>query len=119
MAQADQLDLLKLLLEVNLVGDPGPVYQQLYEHGVTTITKFAELSVETLREWGIIDDNVWYSTLPHARRLLVDSSHNLAAIRQQLLVRACMHYMYVRCSDIINIHKEPWLLWAFSRKYCS
>ena len=93
MDQAAQLDLLKLLLEVSKVKDPGRVCQQLHKHGVTTITKFAELSVETLREWGIAN---WYHVytyaLPHARKLLVDSSHDLLAIRQQLLVRARMHY---------------------------
>ena len=48
MAQADQLDLLKLFLESNGVEDPGRVCQQMHEHGVTTLTKFAELSVEKL-----------------------------------------------------------------------
>ena len=95
MAQADRLDLLKLLLEANDVGDPGRVYQQLHEHGVTTLTRFAELSEGTLREWHIDDSRVYNRALPHARRLLRDSSHDLAAIRQQLLVRARMHYMYV------------------------
>ena len=95
MAQLDQLDLLKLLLEANDVGEPRLVCQRLYEHGVTTITKFAELSVEKLEEWDIAAIGVLYGALPHARRLLRDSSHDLAAIRQQLLVRARMHYMYV------------------------
>ena len=103
MAQADQLDLLKLLLEANHVRDPGRVCQQLHEHGVTTLTRFAELSEETLREWNIDDIKYMYvsgygnvdDALSHAQRLLVDSSHDLAAIRQQLLVRARMHYMYV------------------------
>ena len=95
MAQADQLDLLKLLLEANEVRDRGPVCQQLHEHGVTTLTRFAELSEGTLRKWGITNGYVLYSALPHAQRLLRDSSHDLAAIRQQLLVRARMHYMYV------------------------
>ena len=100
MAQADQLDLLKLLLEANDVKDRGRVYQQLYEHGVTTLTRFAELSKETLCEWRIaswhrFNEPVSDRALPHARRLLRDSSHDLAVIRQQLLVRARMHYMYV------------------------
>ena len=97
MAQADQLDLLKLLLQVNGVRDPGQVCQQLHEHGVTTLTRFAELSWGTLREWGINDWYVYGNAIPHARRLLRDSSHDLAAIRQQLLVRARMHSvcMYV------------------------
>ena len=98
MAQVDQLDL-KLFLEADDVRDPVLVYQQLYEHGVTTITEFAELSVETLLEWNIANseyDTVCLYALPHARRLLVDScSHDLAAIRQELMVRARMHYMYV------------------------
>ena len=95
MAQADQLDLLKLLLEANEVRDRGPVCQQLHEHGVTTLTRFAELSVETLREWDIDDYYVRNYALPHAQRLQRDSSHDIAAIRQQLLVSARMHYMYV------------------------
>ena len=94
MAQADQLDLLKLLLEANEVEDHGRVFQQLHEHGVTTITGFVKLSVETLVEWRIANsryDNVCTKALRHAQRLLRDSSHDLAAIcRQQLLVRA-MH----------------------------
>ena len=97
MAQLDQVDL-KLFLEGNGVKDRARVCQQLHEHGVTTISLFAELSVETLLEWGIATDkydNVCYFALPHAQRLLRDSSHDLAAIRQQLLVRARMHYMYV------------------------
>ena len=94
MAQSDQLDL-RLLLEVNGVKDPGRVCRQLHQHGVTTLTRFAELSVETLREWDIVDFYVRNRALPHAQRLLRDSSHDLAAIRQQLLVRARMHYMYV------------------------
>ena len=97
MAQLDQLDL-KLLLEANCVEDPGRVHQKLYKHGVTTITRFAGLSVETLLEWGIAHyrtDNVCYRALSHAQQLLRNSSHDLAAIRQQLLVRARMHYMYV------------------------
>ena len=96
MAQLDQVDL-KLLLEANNVEDAGRACQQLHEHGVTTLTRFAELSVGTLREWGIAysySDNVC-DALRHAQRLLRDSSHDLAAIRQQLLVRARMHYMYV------------------------
>ena len=95
MAQADQLDLLKLLLEANCVGNRGRVCQQLYQHGVTTLTRFAELSLGTLREWGITDYYVSKWALPHAKELLRDSSHDPAAIRQQLLVRARMHYMYV------------------------
>ena len=95
MAQADQLDLLKPLLEVNNVRDCGWVCQQLHEHGVITLTRFAELSEGTLRQWHIYDQQVCYSALPHAQQLLRDSSHDLAAIRQQLLVRARMHYMYV------------------------
>ena len=95
MAQLNQVDF-KLFLEVNGVRDPGLVYQQLHEHGVTTLTKFAKLSVETLEKWGITDyyGHV-FSALSDARVLLVDSSHDLAAIRQQLLVRARLHYMYV------------------------
>ena len=95
MAQADQLDLFELLLEANRVEDPGRVCQQLHEHGMTTLTRFAELSVGTLRKWDIDDYYVRNYALPHAQRLLRDSSHDLAAIRQQLLVRARMHYMYV------------------------
>ena len=95
MAQVDQLDLLKTLLDGNYVRDPGRRCQQLHEHGVTTINQFAELSVETLLEWDITDVYVRDSALPHAQRLLVDSSHDLAAIRQQLMVRARMHYMYI------------------------
>ena len=96
MAQLDQVDF-KLFLEGNGVKDPGRVCQRLSEHGVTaTISQFAELSRETLVEWGIASNNpVCTRALPHAQRLLVDSSHNLAAIRQQLLVRARMHYMDV------------------------
>ena len=85
MAQLDQFDL-KLLLEAYNVEDPGWVCQQLHEHGVTTLTHFAELSEETLREWGIIEFSVRYSALSHAQALLVDSSRDLVAIRQQLLV---------------------------------
>ena len=98
MAQLDHVDL-KLLLEANAVEDAGRVCQQLHEHGVTTLTRFAELSEGTLREWGIVTydffDRVSYYALPYAQQLLEDSSHNLAAIRQQLLVRVRMHYMYV------------------------
>ena len=94
MAQLDQVDF-KLFLEANAVRDPGRACQQLYEHGVTTLTRFAELSEGTLRKWDIDDPFVWILALPHAQRLLRDSSHDLAAIRQQLLVRARMHYMYV------------------------
>ena len=92
MAQADQLDLLKLLLEANRVADPGWVCQLLHGHGVTTLTQFAELSAETLEVWGIATnsyyDPVSYYALSHAQALLRDSSHDLAAIRQELLVRA-------------------------------
>ena len=99
MAQADQLDLLKLLLEVNYVKNPGRVCQQLHVHGVTTLTQFAELSVEMLVLWGIATysyhDRVSYYAHSLAQRLLRDSSHDFAAIRQQLLVRARLHYMYV------------------------
>ena len=94
MAQADQLDLLKLLLELNNVEDPGRVCQHLHKHGVTTLTEFAELSVKMLEEWRIYEYKVCYSALPHAQYLLRDSSHDLAAIKQRVLVRACMHYMY-------------------------
>ena len=98
MALADQLDLLELLLEVNRVSDRGRVCQQLQEHGVTTLTRFAELSVhvETLREWRITDYHVYSWALYHAQQLLRVSSHDLAAIRQQLLVRARMHYILVK-----------------------
>ena len=99
MAQADQLDFLKLLLEANDVRVPGrPVYQKLYEHGVTTLSQFARLSKDKLEDWGIAedkyDDKVCTRALPNAQRvrLLVDRSHDLAPIRQQLLVRARMHY---------------------------
>ena len=94
MAQADQLDL-KLLLEANEVKDPGRVCQQLREHGVTTFSQFAALSEETLLVWGIADgyyDYVCYYALSHAQKLLRNSPLDLAAIRQQLLVRARMHY---------------------------
>ena len=94
MDHADQLDLLKLLLEVNSVGDPGRLCEQLYEHGVTTLSHFAALREGTLEEWDVAYYYV-YSALSHARELLRDSSHDLAAIRQELLVRARMHYMYV------------------------
>ena len=97
MAQLDQLDF-KLFLEANSVGEPGQVCQDLYKHGVTTITQFAGLSVETLLKWGIADDDVddvCDKALPHAQELVRYSSHDLDAIRQQLLVRARMHYMYV------------------------
>ena len=96
MAQAAQLDLLKLLLEANDVGNLGRRCQQLHEHGVTTLTQFAELSVETLVEWGIATysflDHV-RSALFHAQQLLRDSPHDLAAIRRELLVRARMMYV--------------------------
>ena len=98
MARADQLDLLKLLLEANDVRDPEWACQKLHEHGVTTITEFAELSADTLYKWDIASDEydlVGISALPHARTLLVDSPNDLAAIRQELLVRARMHYMYM------------------------
>ena len=95
MAQVDQLDLLKLLLEVNGVEDPGQVCQQLHEHGVTTLTQFAELNWETLYEWDMTARSMHYDAIPHAQELLVHRSHDLAAIRQQLLVRARMHNMYV------------------------
>ena len=94
MAQADQLDLLKLLLEANGVQDLRRVCRQLYKHGVTTLRQFAELSEETLVKWDIDDYNVCRRALPDAQQLLMDSSHDLAAIRQWLLVRARMHYMY-------------------------
>ena len=94
MAQAAQLDLLKLLLEANRVEDPGRVCQRLHKHGVTTITEFAELSVYTLEVWGIKDFHVFDWALREAQTLLVDSSHDRAKIfRQQLLVRVRMHYM--------------------------
>ena len=93
MAQLDQVDL-KLLLEANAVEDAGRACQQLHEHGVTTLTRFAELSWQTLYKWNI-DSRVSGQALSHAQRLLRYSSHDLAAIRQQLLVRARMHYMYV------------------------
>ena len=97
MDQADQLDLLKLLLEANNVEDPVPVCQQLDEHGVTTLTRFAELSWRTLVEWRIAYSEYSYvcGVLRHAQRLLVVSSHDLAAIRQQLMVRARMHYRHL------------------------
>ena len=97
MAQLDQVDF-KLFLEANGVEDAGRVCQQLHEHGVTTLTRFAELSMETLLKWGIATrkyDPVCRYALPDAQALQVDSSHDLAAIRQQLLVRVRMHYMYV------------------------
>ena len=93
MAQADQLDL-KLLLEANNVEDAGRQCQQLYEHGVTTLSQFAALSAETLVEWDIAYhtyNNVCYLALPHAQELLRNSPSDLAAIKQQLLVRARMH----------------------------
>ena len=92
MAQDEELDLLKLLLEANNVRNPGWVCQQLHHHGVTTLTRFAELSMGMLYKWGMYD--VYDNALSHAQRLLVDSSQDFAAIRQQLLVRARMHYMY-------------------------
>ena len=99
MAQADQLDLLRLLLEINSVEDPGLVCEQLHEHGVTTLTRFAELSEGTLRDCRINDYYVYGNALPHARRLLRDRSHDPAAIRQQLLVRA-PHALHVYVSTI-------------------
>ena len=91
MAQLDQLQLdLKLLLEANGVKDAGRVCQKLYEHGVTTLTEFAELSVATLKEWVITEYSVCTTARRHAQALLVDNSHDLSAIRQQLLVRARM-----------------------------
>ena len=102
MARADQLDLLKLLLEVNNVEDSGRWCRQLHEHGVTTLTGFAELSWVTLTEWGIYENSVSYYALSHAKELLEDSSHDLAAIRQELLVRVRMHYMYV-CSSSLHM----------------
>ena len=96
MAQLDQVDFM-LFLESDGVKDRGRVCQKLHEHGVTTLSKVAELSEGTLREWGITDYHMYmYGSLSrHARRLLRDSSHDLAAIRQQLLVRARMHCMCV------------------------
>ena len=94
MAQLDQVDF-KLFLEANGV----QVSQKLYEHGVTTITELAKLSRQTLEEWDLIAKylswNEYTKALSNAQRLLRDSSHDLAAIRQELLVRARMHYMYV------------------------
>ena len=98
MAQADQLDLLDLLLEANSVSVPVWRCQRLHEHGVTTLTQFAELSVETLVEWRIASNKgstLCTDALPHAQRLLRDSSHDLAAIRQQLLVRESPHALHV------------------------
>ena len=92
MDQADQLDLLKL--EANYVGDLGRVCQQLHEHGVTTLTRFDELSKGTLHEWHIYDTRVYDYALPYPQ-VLLDSSHDLAAIRQELMVRVHLHYMYV------------------------
>ena len=97
--RADQVDLLELLLEVQDVEDHVLVCRQLHERGVTTITRFAALSAETLREWDI-DDYYVHSALSHARQLLLDSSRDLAAIRQQLLVRARMHYTDV-CDGVL------------------
>ena len=94
MAHLDQVDF-KLFLEANAVRDPGRVCQQLHDHGVTTLTRFAELSWHTLYKWHIIDYHVYNRLISHAQALLRDSSHDLAVIRQQLLVRARMHYMYV------------------------
>ena len=105
MAQAEGLNLLKLLLEVNHVENPGRVCQQLYKHGVTSLTKFAKLTVQKLLKWGIDDYNVFRYALPHARKLLRDSSRDLAAIREQLLVRTCMHYIRVRNEKKIEINK--------------
>ena len=98
MAQLDQVDF-ELFLEANGVR----VSQKLYEHGVTTITELAKLSRQTLEEWDLVEksnnlikfDNGYTWALSNAQRLLRDSSHDLAAIRQELLVRARMHYMYV------------------------
>ena len=88
MAQLDQVDF-ELFLEVNNVR----VSQKLYEHGVTTITELAKLSRQTLEEWDLAEryDNKYAGALSDAQRLLRDSSHDLAAIRQELLVRARMH----------------------------
>ena len=93
MAQLDQVDF-KLFLEANGVR----VSQKLYEHGVTTITELAKLSRQTLEEWDLVKhryENKYTRALSNAQRLLRDSSHDLAAIRQELLVRARMHYVYV------------------------
>ena len=90
---ADQLDL-KLVLEANGVADAGQVCQQLSEHGVTTLQHFATLSKESLLEWAIYDRYAYVRdhALPHARKLLA-SREDLFTIKQQLLVRACIHYM--------------------------
>ena len=95
MAQLDQVDF-KLFLEANGV----QVSQKLYEHGVTTIIELAKLSRQTLEEWDLAENSYFYENgytraLSNAQRLLRDSSHDLAAIRQELLVRARMHYVYV------------------------
>ena len=93
MAQLDQVDF-KLFLESNGVR----VSQKLYKHGVTTITELAKLSRQTLEEWHLAGswfENEYTEALYNAQRLLRDSSHDLSAIRQELLVRARMHYVYV------------------------
>ena len=98
MAQGDQLDLLKLLLEgTDRVKDPGWRCQKLYEHGVTTLDQFAALSEGTLVNWGIAnyyDDDVCISALSYAQELLRYGSHDLAAIKQQLLVRPAPHALH-------------------------
>ena len=89
----DQLEL-KLVLEANDVRDIGRLCQQLSEHGVSTLGQFTELSEERLAEWGIRDYRaVRNCALRHARKLR-DSTKDLATIKQQLLVRACMHVHY-------------------------
>ena len=93
MAQLDQVDF-KLFLEANGIR----VSQKLYEHGVTTITELAKLSRQTLEEWDLANDwseNEYTRALSNAQRLLRVSPHDLAAIRQEVLVRARMHYVYV------------------------
>ena len=93
MAHLDQVDF-KLFLEANGVR----VSQKLYEHGVTTITELAKLSRQTLEEWHLAErrcENEYTRALSNAQRLQRDSSRDLSAIRQELLVRARMHYVYV------------------------
>ena len=87
MAQTDPL-YLKLFLEAHGVNYPRRVCQQLHKHGVTTLTRFAELSVDTLYKWDIADYYV-RCALPRAQQLL--RSRLRYNLRQQLLVRARIH----------------------------
>ena len=80
----------KLLLEANGVGDAERYCQLLSGHGVETIKQFADLTWVRLRQWGINDVGVRSTALDHAKRLMT-SPRDVGTVKQQLLVRACMH----------------------------